>query len=116
MKRADVRSKYGGRCAYCGVVLSNGWHVDHIKPKIIGGTDNIENLNPSCPDCNNYKGGTDLEGYRKQLRRLLNEKPEYLFRSKTKMQVAIKMGSICHKEWDCLFYFEAIKLNKEESK
>lgn len=35
MKKADrqkVFDKYGGKCAYCGCELINGWHVDHIEP------------------------------------------------------------------------------------
>ena len=60
--RAIVFDKCGGKCAYCGVDLVKGWNVDHIKPQIFGGTNDLENLNPSCKDCNNYKCHTDLEG------------------------------------------------------
>jgi len=106
--RAIVFDKYGGKCAYCGVDLVKGWNVDHIKPQIFGGTNDLENLNPSCKDCNNYKCHTDLEGYRNQLHKMLNEKLEYLFKSKTKMQVAMNMGSIKHTLWDGKFYFERV--------
>lgn len=37
MKKADrqkVFEKFGGRCAYCGCELTNGWHVDHIEPVV----------------------------------------------------------------------------------
>ena len=108
--REIVRRKYDGKCAYCGIKLIKGWHVDHIKPQTFGGTNDLENLNPSCKDCNNYKCHTDLEGYRNQLHNLLNRKPEYLFKSKTKMKVAINMGSIQHTIWDGKFYFENLKL------
>lgn len=111
--RQIVFRKYGGRCAYCGCELKKGWHIDHIKPQIFGGTNELDNLNPSCKDCNTYKCHTDLEGYRRQLHRMLNEKLEYLFRSKTKMQVAMNMGSIKHTLWDGKFYFERICLEKE---
>ena len=100
--------KYNGKCAYCGTDLVKGWNVDHIKPQIFGGTNDLDNLNPSCKDCNNYKCHTDLEGYRNQLNKMLNEKLEYLFKSKTKMQVAMNMGSIKHNFWDGLFYFERV--------
>ena len=106
--RQEVYDKFGGKCAYCGTTLVKGWNVDHIKPRVFGGTDDIENLNPSCKDCNNYKCHTNLEEYRKQLHRMLNEKPEYLFKSKTKMQVAINIGSIRHTKWNGKFYFETI--------
>jgi 5-methylcytosine-specific restriction endonuclease McrA len=35
MKKADrqrIFDKYGGRCAYCGVELTKGWHVDELEP------------------------------------------------------------------------------------
>lgn len=106
--RTIVFDKYGGRCAYCGVYLVKKWNVDHIKPKVFGGTNDFHNLNPSCKDCNNYKCHTDLEGYRKQLYKMVNEKLEYLFKSKTKMQVAMNMGIIKHTFWDGKFYFERV--------
>lgn len=106
--RAIVFSKYCGKCAYCGIDLVKGWNVDHIKPRVYGGTDDLDNLNPSCKDCNNYKCHTDLEGYRNQLRKMLNENLSYLFKSKTKMQVAMNMGSIKYNIWDGKFYFEKL--------
>jgi len=42
---------------------------------------------------------------------MLNEKREYLFKSKTKMQVAINMGSVKLIDWDGKFYFE--RFNEE---
>lgn len=104
--RTLVFEKYKGKCAYCGTELVKGWNVDHIKPQIFGGTNDLENLNPSCKECNNYKCHTDLEGYRKQLYKMLNENLEYLFKSKTKMQVAMNMDSIKHTKWNGKFYFE----------
>ena len=107
MKRKQVHSKYNGKCAYCGCTLEKGWHVDHVDPKVIGGSDNLENLNPSCKYCNTYKGGAGLEEYRNQLKKMLNENHKYLFKSITKMNVAINMGSIKHTQWDGVFYFES---------
>jgi 5-methylcytosine-specific restriction endonuclease McrA len=108
--REVVRKKYNGKCAYCGTDLPHGWNVDHIKPLVMGGTNDLENLNPACKECNNYKCYCDLEEYRKQLYKLLNEKPEYLFKSKTKMQVATNMGTIQYIKWNGKFYFETITI------
>jgi 5-methylcytosine-specific restriction endonuclease McrA len=113
--RLIILKKYGGKCAYCGVDLAKGWNVDHITPQVFGGTNDLENLNPSCRDCNNYKCHTDLEGYRRQLRKMLNEKLNYLFKSKTKMQVAMNMGSIKHAAWDGMFYFERESASEPKS-
>ncbi|HHR4690493.1 TPA: HNH endonuclease, partial [Salmonella enterica] len=31
-QRAELRMKFGGRCAYCGCVLpEKGWHADHVE-------------------------------------------------------------------------------------
>ena len=106
--RQQVFDKYNGKCAYCGTELNKGWQVDHILPQYCGGGSHFENLNPCCIDCNSYKRYHDLEGYRRQLSKMLNKKPEYLFKSKTKMQVATKMGSIQHTKWNEVFYFETI--------
>lgn len=35
MKKRDreiIFNKYGGKCAYCGTLLENGWHVDELEP------------------------------------------------------------------------------------
>jgi hypothetical protein len=32
-QRSVLRTKFGGRCAYCGVELpEKGWHADHVEP------------------------------------------------------------------------------------
>lgn len=106
--RQKVYEKYNGRCAYCGTELGKHWDIDHINPKAIRGTDDEENLNPSCKSCNNYKGAWGLEEFRLHLDKLLNSKPEYLFKSKAKMNVAINMGAITISRWDGKFYFEKV--------
>lgn len=30
--RERVLNKFGGRCAYCGIVLDGRWHMDHMIP------------------------------------------------------------------------------------
>lgn len=83
---------FGGKCAYCGIVLpEKGWHADHVKAiwrdaKWIPGvyTDRIqvpgryvsngkcqrpenecvENIFPACAPCNIDKGAESLEDWR----------------------------------------------------
>lgn len=76
--------------------------IDHIFPKRLGGTDDIENLNPSCETCNHYKRATKLEVWRKYflgeiIKRL---RKVYIFK------VAERYGMVQVKEWDGKFYFE----------
>ena len=56
--RLLVRAEYGGRCAYCGKKLTDEtFHVDHILPRCLGGSDAFGNLIASCSDCNYAKRG-----------------------------------------------------------
>jgi 5-methylcytosine-specific restriction endonuclease McrA len=108
-ERHEVWQKYSGRCAYCGIKITvKNMQIDHIKAVIFGGTNGIENLNPACKDCNLYKGASSIETFRAFTKQMLNEKLHYLFKSKTKMQVAINFGAIELKKWDGKFYFEKI--------
>ncbi|MBX9792353.1 MAG: HNH endonuclease [Pirellulales bacterium] len=63
MTTADMRDKVvhraNGRCEYCRLpqaILSVRFHVEHVVPRIHGGTDSLENLALACPRCNCYKG------------------------------------------------------------
>lgn len=85
-QREQLKSKFGGHCAYCGCDLNGKWHADHIesvkrdlkwtengltttgtmkKPHL----DTIENMNPACPPCNINKGSLPLEAWRDQIKR-----------------------------------------------
>lgn len=61
-QRAELRMKFGGRCAYCGCELGEKWHADHVKPVIrFDGNmlhqerDDISNMVPACHPCNLHK-------------------------------------------------------------
>ena len=68
-KREKVYIKYEGRCAYCGanIEFREGFEVDHLKPKSRGGTNDIDNLMPSCERCNQLKYNSDIEEFRKKI-------------------------------------------------
>lgn len=64
--RKEVKHKFGGHCAYCGVLLgSKGWHVDHVIPVAAGGIDDILNFFPACKHCNTLKNSSSLDVFRK---------------------------------------------------
>jgi len=64
-RRARVRERAGNHCEYC--LLEQGdsplavLHVEHILPRVHGGTDDFENLALACIDCNLHNG-TNLTG------------------------------------------------------
>ena len=101
--RQKVYDKYNGHCAYCGKAISiKEMQVDHIIPKRNGGTNDIDNLNPSCRLCNHYKRAAGIETFRYVLlggliKRLMKI---YIFR------VALDYGMITINGWDKNFYCE----------
>lgn len=53
-RRRNVFEKSGGRCHYCGTALTldGRWHVEHMLPRALMGTDEISNLVAACVACN----------------------------------------------------------------
>lgn len=61
-KKQAIFGKYSGHCAYCGRPLKmRSMTVDHLVPKSKGGGNSIENLMPSCRNCNLAKAADNLE-------------------------------------------------------
>lgn len=62
-KKKTVYELFHGRCAYCGKELTLGTidcTVDHIVPKIKGGSSDIDNLALACHTCNCLKNNRTL--------------------------------------------------------
>ena len=101
--RELVYQKYNGRCAYCGHEIAiEDMQVDHIIPQRLGGTDSLENYNPSCRICNHYKRATRLEPWRNYFLGELISRIKKIYIVK----VAERYGMITFNEWDKKFYFE----------
>mgnify|MGYP001224197029 CR=1 FL=1 len=107
--RLKIWNKYDKKCAYCGCELEyKEMQVDHIQSKfhheyydLEENKDRIENLNPSCRQCNFYKSSDTLEAFRKNLSTIherLNK--AFIFR------LAVKHGIVEYKGFDGKFYFE----------
>lgn len=56
IERIFLRQKK--RCACCNCALDK-FHVDHIFPLALGGSNGVENIQILCPTCNMRKGGKD---------------------------------------------------------
>lgn len=57
---ADVRAQYArqkGICFWCPEKVGDTYHVDHVVPLILGGSNGPENIVIACPTCNLSKGG-----------------------------------------------------------
>ena len=120
--RKQVIEKCGGRCAYCGEeVTLKTMQVDHIIPKryfsehyycnkkesiIVTDydVDDMENLNPSCRKCNNFKGVWSLEEFRFEV----EQQPKRARRYSVNFRMAERFGLIQTKESPIVFHFEKL--------
>ena len=81
--RTQVRDRAHNSCEYCNLHQNDSplavLHVEHIIPKVHGGTDNLENLALACIDCNLHKGTnlTGIDPQTSQLTELFHPRREY---------------------------------------
>jgi hypothetical protein len=90
-QRETLKNKFGGKCAYCGCVLGDKWHADHLEPVIrlsevvrvdkpnqryaFRPTGKMlkpenhrdDNYMPACVPCNIHKTSMSLECFRRCL-------------------------------------------------
>jgi len=114
--REIIHSKCGGHCAYCGKEITiKQMQIDHIEPrwhtisendairyKIKKGSNDIENLNPSCSRCNKWKSTHSLESFRKIVETSLDR----LERDTPNFRLAKDYGLIEIYKHNITFYFE----------
>lgn len=112
--RDKIWKMFGCKCAYCGCDLksSTGKHmqVDHVRALhrnwfgsgcLAPENDREDNLFPSCPRCNNYKGSLNLKHFRFWINNSIRALEKV-----TAFQNAKRYGMIEIKEWDGKFWFE----------
>jgi len=123
--RKIVYDKYNGKCAYCGCLLSKGWHIDEIEPvrrnyvydlkkrKTVIDKANpmthpermcIDNQNPSCASCNINKHSMSLE----EFRNLIGGFMKHLNEVSTQYKIAKRYGLVSENDIQVKFYFETI--------
>ncbi len=129
IQRAELREKFGGRCAYCGGPLGDRWHADHIENverKMIyvpgkGPTctaemhrperDTIENMNPACAPCNIDKHSMTLEGWRAQMQR----SNEVLLRDVSTFRRVVRYNLVSLNTTPIVFHFERVAAGQKET-
>ncbi len=114
-ERQLIFEKYNGRCAYCGSMLTRGWHVDHLKPirrkKYNKGEcryperECIDNFMPACASCNINKHALKLEDFRQLVAGFM----KHLNERNTQYKIAKRYGLVIEQENTVVFYFEKCK-------
>ena len=53
-RRRQIFERSSGRCHYCHALLTldGKWHIEHMVPHALGGTDGAGNLVAACAPCN----------------------------------------------------------------
>ena len=125
-RREELRMMFGGKCAYCGVMLERGWCADHVEPiyritkyvetpngpysyKLVATgechhpeRDTKENLFPCCRPCNIHKGPHMLETWRGNLQDLVG----ILQRGYPTYRHAVRFGQVIETSKPVVFWFE----------
>jgi predicted restriction endonuclease len=103
--RELVHQKYDGRCAYCGhEITQRQMQVDHIKAKVEGGSDDMDNLNPACRACNNYKLWFSINDLRNKIHDQVRLARQY----SVNFRLAERYGLIETTGAAVVFYFERV--------
>lgn len=123
-ERAELKKRFGGRCAYCGSELLERWHADHLeaierKHKFVQGenrrwkkvqtgemyapeNDHIANMMPSCAPCNIDKHSLSIEDWRVKLQGGV----DVLNRNSPTYRHTKRFGLLTETNARVVFYFE----------
>jgi len=93
--RQYLLDKWGRKCAYCDKV-DVPLQIEHVVPKIKGGTNRISNLTLACESCNQKKGALSIETF-------LKDKPLLLNKIKSQLNSTLKDASAINAMKDKLF-------------
>lgn len=63
---AKLFEQQKGLCACCGASLEQGYHLDHIWPLALGGTNTDDNIQLLTPTCNKRKNALPMDEYMKR--------------------------------------------------
>lgn len=107
--REIVYNKFNGHCSYCGCLITlKEMQIDHANSIYHAGLkgikidNSLDNLMPSCRQCNFYKHESNIEKFRNKLLSTLQETSKKAF----VVKLAIKYGFLQIGDWNGKFYFE----------
>lgn len=128
--RESVYSKFGGHCAYCGEEIRyKDMQVDHVVPKLNwdvwwankknefplfirhlgkGDVNHLDNLFPSCRECNKSKDTFSINVFRHQMEAQLTRAILY----SRNYRMAKKFKQVIERPVPIVFYFESINDKK----
>jgi 5-methylcytosine-specific restriction endonuclease McrA len=75
-KIQKLMTALGGACAYCYKRLEENFHVEHIVPLAVGGTNDMSNLTLACPECNLVAGSKYFNSFELKQRYVLARKKQ----------------------------------------
>ena len=108
--RKKIHKKYNGRCAYCGEEITlQSMQIDHIVSKTMHykypgiEPNRIDNLNPSCRKCNNFKTVWGIEEFRHELEMQVDR-----LRRVSQFDRALRYGLVEITNKPVTFYFEQV--------
>ncbi len=126
-ERQAIYDKFGGHCAYCGCILQQGWHADHVRPirrklkydkskqKMVPTgecrypkRECSDNYYPACASCNINKHSMSIEDFRKLVSGFITS----LNRDSVQYRIARRYGLLQETEKPVIFFFE--QYNSEE--
>ena len=60
--KSEILDHDNCRCRACGFSDRLTLEIDHVKPRSLGGSDDLDNLQILCSFCNNTKADVEIEG------------------------------------------------------
>lgn len=115
-QRDELKQKFGGHCAYCGELLGDKWHADHLVAVVRDLTtgkpekpenDTYENLMPACTACNHNKRSLSLESWRSLLAHYRDIKVP---RDCSQIRHLMRFGLVEFIQKPVTFYFESYEV------
>jgi hypothetical protein len=111
-QRAELKQKFGGKCAYCGSNLGDTWHADHVEPIYRGydtptgmmnpHNERFDNYFPACKPCNLFKSVFSVEQFRNEISEQVDRARKYSVNFRT----AERFGLIIENKKPVVFWFE----------